>query len=78
VARATGVAAPTSFWSSWRSARKWADQAMELVLPDPADHLAIFGLLVIAQKEIRDRPDERGQGLMVLRKLSKSRLMLSF
>jgi hypothetical protein len=51
---------------------------MELVLPDPADHLAIFGLLVIAQKEIRDRPDERGQGLMVLRKLSKSRLMLSF
>jgi hypothetical protein len=30
---------------------------MELVLPDPADHLAIFGLLVIAPKEIHDRPD---------------------
>jgi hypothetical protein len=42
---------------------------MELVLPDPADHLAVFGLLVIAPKEIRDRPDERGQGLMVHRKI---------
>ncbi len=51
---------------------------MELVLPGPADHLAVFGPLVIAQKEIRDRPNERGQGLMVHRELSKSRLMLSF